>query len=162
VPKQSLSAEQVLPLLAATPPRIAELTAGLAGAQLQAAPAPGEWSANAVLAHLRACADVWGNCIAAIIAHDTPTIRAINPRTWINDTDYLEQDFRSSLRAFAAQRTDLLRVLGSLMPEAWSRAATITGAGRPLVRTVLFYASWMANHERPHLKQLERLAKLQA
>src|SRR5262245_49175028 len=49
------------------------LTAGLVPELLHTAPAPHEWSAVDVLAHLRACADVWGNCIAEIIAHDHPT-----------------------------------------------------------------------------------------
>ena len=63
MPERSLTIEQVLIMLAETPPRIAALTAGLAPAQLRTAPNQGEWSANDVLAHLRSCADVWGNCI---------------------------------------------------------------------------------------------------
>src|SRR5487761_1341461 len=58
---QSLTTEQVLTLLAETPARIAALTADLAPAQLHTPPNHDEWSANDVLAHLRACADVWGN-----------------------------------------------------------------------------------------------------
>lgn len=42
--------------------------------------------------------------------------------------------------------------------EGWSRAATVTGAGRVLERTVLFYAQWLAHHERQHVRQFERLA----
>lgn len=154
-----LTIEQVLTLLAAGPPRIAAATAGLAPARLHAPPNPEEWSANDVLAHLRACADVWGGCIAMMLAQDRPTLRAVNPRTWINRTDYLEQEFQSSLHAFAKQRSDLLAVLEPLPSEAWSRAATVTGAGKTLERTVLFYARWMAEHERPHVKQIERIAK---
>ena len=155
--RSSLTLEQILTALAETPPRIAELTVGLTTAQLHAAPNRGEWSANDVLAHLRSCADMWGNCIVAMIAQDTPTLRAVNPRTWIKQTDYLEQEFRPSLRAFTRQRTDLLAVLKPLAPKGWSRAATVTGAGAPLVRTVHTYAQWLARHERPHVKQIERI-----
>ena len=63
-----------------------------------------------MLAHLRACADVWGDCIVAMITQDTPTLRAVDPRTWIRQTDYLAQDFEPSLHAFATQRTALLAV----------------------------------------------------
>jgi hypothetical protein len=157
VPNRSLTIEQVLSLLAATPPRIAALTAGLVPAQLQTTPNHDEWSANDVLAHLRACADVWGNCIVAMIAQDTPTLRAVNPRTWIRKTDYLEQEFQPSLHAFATQRTDLLAVLEPLASAGWSRAATVTGAGKVLERTVHTYAQWLAGHERPHVKQIERI-----
>jgi hypothetical protein len=153
----SLTIEQVLTLLAETPPRLAALTAGLAPAQLRAAPEHDGWSANDVLAHLRACADVWGDCIAAMLVADRPTLRAVNPRAWIKQTDYLELEFRPSLGAFAAQRAELLAVLEPLPPDGWSRAATVTGAGKVLERTVLIYAQKLARHERPHLKQIERI-----
>jgi DinB superfamily len=159
VPSGSLTTEQVLTLLAATPQHLAALTADLSPAQLHTPPSHAEWSANDVLAHLRACADVWGNCIQVIIAEDRPTLRAINPRTWIKQTDYLELDFRPSLRSFAEQRAELLAVLEVLPPAGWSLAATVTGAGNVLERTVLFYAQWLARHERPHIKQIERIVK---
>lgn len=160
MPSRLFTIEQVLSLLAETPPRLATLTADLTPAQLCTAAAPGQWSANEVLAHLRACADVWGNCIMTMLAEDHPTLRAVNPRTWIERTDYRELDFESSLRAFAMQRADLLAVLESLAPEDWSRTATLIGAGRPLHRTILAdYADPMVRHERTHIKQIARIVK---
>jgi hypothetical protein len=44
-----------------------------------------------------------------------------------------------------------------MQPEAWSRTATVTGAGKPRERTVRTYAQWLANHERSHIKQIERI-----
>lgn len=154
--RRSLTHEQILAMLAAAPPRIAALTGGLPAPQLHAAPAPGEWSLNEILAHLRACADMWGGCIVQIIAHEHPILQAVNPTTWINSTDYREQAFRPSLDAFTSQRADLLAVLEPLAPEGWNRAATVTGAGKPLERTVQSYAEWLGVHERSHLKQIER------
>jgi hypothetical protein len=158
VPRGVMTVEQILTALAEGPPRVAEHTAGLTEAQLHAPPGPGEWSAREVLAHLRSCADVWGDCIAMILHQDQPTIRAVNPRTWIERTDYLELDFQPSLQAFTVQRTALLAVLHALKPKAWSRSAKVTGAGKPLERSVHSYAEWMAEHERPHLKQIIRIA----
>jgi hypothetical protein len=157
VPSRSLTSEQVLTLLAETPPRIATLTVGLAPTQLHTAPSHDEWSANEVLAHLRSCADMWGGCIMAIIAADRPTLRAVNPRAWIKKTDYLELEFGPSLRSFTTQRADLLAVLEPLPSEGWSRTATVTGAGKALELTALSYAQRLARHERPHLKQIERI-----
>lgn len=145
-------------MLAVAPPRLGEVTAGLTPMQLRAAPAPDEWSANDVLAHMRACADMWGGCIVAMLAEDHPTLRAVNPRSWIKKTDYLALDFQPSLRAYATQRAELLALLEPLPSEGWSRAATVTGAGAVLERSVHFYAQWLARHERPHLKQIERIA----
>ena len=157
MPSSLVTPEQVLTALAETPPRLAALTASLTAAQLKAAPAPGEWSANEALAHLRSCADMWGGSILAILAEDRPTLKAVNHRTWIRHTDYPDQEFAPSLRAFTTQRAELLAVLEPLAPADWSRSATVTGAGKPLERTVLFYARWLANHERPHIKQIQRI-----
>ena len=154
MPNKTLTEEQVLALLRETPRRIAALTAGLEPARLRARPTPEEWSANEVLAHVRACADVWGGCMATMIAEDAPTLRAVNPLTWIKRTDYLELEFHRSLHSFATQRAGLLAVLEPLPHEAWSRTATVTGAGKVLQRTVLFYGRWLAGHERPHVKQI--------
>jgi len=110
-----------------------------------------------VLAHLRACQEDWGGFyILTILAQDTPTIKAINPRTWIQQTDYLEQDFQAALRAFTEQRSKLLAVLEPLPPEDWMRTNTLVGAGKPLQQTLLSHADGMARHERAHLKQIER------
>lgn len=140
MPEISLPARQILTMLEAGPMLIAQVTAGLTEPQLHAAPNRGEWSANEVLAHLRSCADVWGNCIATLINEKQPTIRAVNPRTWIRSTSYLEQEFQPSLQAFIVQRAELLKILAPLKPHNWSRSGTVTGAGKPLIRTVRFYA----------------------
>jgi uncharacterized damage-inducible protein DinB len=153
-----LSLQHNLDLLAAAPGRLAELSAGLTAQQLLQEPAPGEWSMRDVLGHLRACSDMWGQSIQTILDQDHPTFKAINPTNWIRRTDYLQQDFQPSLQAFTAQRTELLAILKQLSPDAWSRAATVTGAGRPIQRTVQTYALWLANHERSHFRQLERIA----
>jgi hypothetical protein len=156
----SLTMEQILNLLSETPLRIPEFTMGLTEAQLHAAPSLGEWSAHDVLAHMRSCADVWGNSIMTIIQHDTPTIRAVNPRTWIKSTDYLDQKFQPSLRAFTVQRAELLALLVSLKPTIWSHSAIVTGAGSPLKLTVQSYAQRLAVHERPHVKQIKHIVSM--
>lgn len=155
--KKYLSSEKILLILKETPLRLAELTSGLAAAQLRTVPGDGEWSVNEVLAHLRACSDVWGDrYIATILAEEQPTIRAINPRTWIKQTDYLAQEFQPALRTFTEQRNRLLKKLKLLPPEAWQRTNTLVGAGRPIQQTLHSHADGLARHERTHLKQIER------
>jgi uncharacterized damage-inducible protein DinB len=152
-----LTVDQVLVQLKEQPDAIATLTANLSRARLHRAPSAGAWSVNDVLAHLRSCSDMWGKYIATIIAEDRPTIRAMNPTTWIKSTNYPELDFAPSFRAYAKQRAELLALLRPLPKAAWSRGATVTGAGRPRERTVLEYAQWLANHERSHVKHIARI-----
>ena len=144
-------------MLADAPARLVDFTKGLTAAQLRTPPEPSEWSARDVLAHLRACADMWGKYIRLILRENHPTFKAMNPTTWIKQTNYLEQEFGPSLQAFTAQRTELLSVLKPLPHKAWSRAATVTGAGKPRQRTVQTYAQWLANHEQSHFRQMERI-----
>lgn len=151
--------QQILAMLTESPPQMARILEGLTTEELHTSPSPGEWSARDVLAHLRACADVWGDCILTIISQDSPTIRAVNPRTWIEETDYREQAFESSFEAFRLQRTGLLDVLRPLSPNDWSRSATVIGAGAPLQRSVQYYANWTAVHESSHLKQMKKIAQ---
>src|SRR5258708_12185340 len=84
-----------------------------------------------------------------MIVEDTPTLRAVNPLTWIKKTDYLELEFRPSLRSFATQRADLLAVLEPLPHEGWSRAATVTGAAKVPEPTVRSYAQCLARPAPP-------------
>ena len=159
VASKSLTTEQIVTRLAEAPRRITALTAGLTPAQLRTTPGVDEWSANDVLAHLRACADVWGNHVVAILAEDMPERRGVNPRTWIKSTDYLELEFEDSLRSFVAQRAELLAILDDLSPEDWSRRAKVVAYGMTNERTLLSYAEHLARHERPHLKQIAEVVE---
>lgn len=156
--RRSFTIEQIVSELADNPQRIAELVAGLKPAHLHAPQRPGEWSVNEVLAHLRACADVWGGCIDRILREERPTIRAIDPRTWVTGTDYPKQRFKVSFQAYTAQRAELLARLRRLKRDQWSRSARVVGAGKELERTVKFYAQWLARHEGTHVKHIRRMA----
>jgi len=155
---RTLTIEQALTPLAETSARIAALASGLSPAQLRRR--PNEWSANDVLAHLRACADVRGGYILSMLAEDGLRLREMDPRSWMQKTDYPDLEFGDSFEAFAGQRADLLVVLQRLPREGWSRPATVIGAGKPLETNVLFYADWLVVHERPHIKQIERIVKV--
>jgi len=162
VARQLMTIEQILSILRQTPDRLTELTAGVIGSQLHVAPEPGEWSVAEVLAHLRSCADVWGDVIETIVVTDHPTIRAVNPTTWIKTTDYREIEFARSLQAFTEQRHRLLGLMGHLPNDGWSRSATVLGAGNPLELTVRSYADRLARHERTHWRQVAKTVKARA
>jgi hypothetical protein len=145
-------------MLAEQPRQIAALTSDLSPEQLRTSPDPGAWSVNDALAHLRSCSDVWGDCMRTIAAEEGATIRAINPRHWIKRTDYPDLEFASSFGAFCDQRAGLLAFLEPLSLGDWNREATVTGAGKPIVRTLYGFAWRLAVHERSHVKQIRRIA----
>ena len=158
MPRKSLEPREILSILATTPDRFAAGADGLEAERCRTTPSFGGWSLNEVLGHLRSCQDVWGDAIRAILDRDVPTIRAMDPRTWIQRTDYLGLDFRTSLAAFSARRDEQVEELASLSPAQWALGAVVIGAGKPLSRTVRTYAAWMARHERSHYRQIQRAA----
>jgi hypothetical protein len=157
VPTTALTLDQILIQLPETPLRITAMTTGVTPANLRMSPAAGEWSATEVLAHLRSCADVWGNNIVRIIREDTPEWVAVNPRSWIEKTDYNDLRFAPSLRAFTKQRAALMAALGPLPRKGWSRVALVSGGAPTCERSVLYYAERLARHERTHVKQIGRI-----
>jgi hypothetical protein len=132
--------EQVLELLAETPRRLMMLTDGVDIWRLHARPEDNGWTANEVLAHLRACADVWGKSILAMLAKDHPHLRYVSPRTWIRKTDYVDQEYRRSLGDFMRQRDELMRSLRALTLDDWSRTATFAASGKERRQIVFAYA----------------------
>jgi hypothetical protein len=159
VPKEPLPIEQIVAMLSEAPGRIAAAAQGLSSQQLRAPESEGEWSVCEVLAHLRACGDMWGGNALTILREDHQTIRGLNPRAWLRRTNYLDLEFEPLFRAYAAQRAALLATLQPLSPAEWQRKATLIDmVGKRLERSVHNYGDSLARHERVHLAQIERIA----
>ena len=148
--------QAVLAVLSETPKQIARIARGRSDRQLQRKPEADAWSAQEIVAHLRACAEIWGRSIGRMLAEDHPTIRYVSPRGWIKKTDYLQQSFGDNLRAFSDQRAVLVGTLGRLGVSDWARGATFTATTLGREATVLSYAIRIADHEVRHLDQLRR------
>jgi hypothetical protein len=152
--------EKAIQALADTPHRLKSLSKGRGKTQLHFRSDVEPWSSNDILAHLRACADVWGKSIMAMISQEHPTLRYISPRTWMRKTNYPEQDFYDSLEAFTEQRNELLEALKALKNNDWSRGATFTATTKGREQTILSYAQKIAQHENEHCIQIEVLLKV--
>lgn len=148
-----------LHLLAETPRRVRAASGGLAEAALHAKPDAAGWSANDVLAHLRACVDVWGKEIWRMLAEETPTWQHLSPRTWMRKTDYPQQPFHESFEVFCEQRQAQLHLLQNLSPEQWARAAMVKQRAHVQRVTVFDRVRQMALHEQGHCAQIEELFK---
>jgi hypothetical protein len=145
--------KNILHSLAETPRYFASICRELDDNLLNLRPDKKSWSANDILAHLRACADVWGETIAAMLNDDNPTLPHISPRKWIRNTDYLNLPFQESLDEFTEQRRKLLSTLNHLDYRDWSRGALINQRRH----TVFSQARRMAKHEIIHCEQIEEL-----
>ena len=150
--------EIYLNLLTELPQRIAKSTKGIDDARLQFKADKKAWAVNDILAHLRSCADVWGDSAVAMLAEDHPKVPYRHPRQWIKKTNYLELSFQESFQAFQAQRKEFLKVLKGLSFADWSRAANIKGREH----TVFTQVRRLALHESEHVEQIESLLRSSA
>ncbi len=149
---------RVLELLTLAPLRLETATCGLEAMRLDFRSDEEPWSISDILAHLRACSDVWGNSIIAMMTQDNPTLRYMSPRSWMKKPKYMDQEFDRALQSFAQERQKLVKVLADLDETGWSRRATFTGVSdRQRDQTVLTYSARIVSHEQPHLDQIESL-----
>lgn len=146
--------QKYLGQLADTPRRLTAASASVDETRLRLNPDPVGWSALDNLAHLRACADVWGASIEAMLADEEPSLPEIHPRQWQKQTENPKL-FAESLQAFVCQREKLLQTLRTLQLDDWSRGAQI-GERR---HTVFTQARRMAKHEAEHCGQIEEELK---
>ena len=144
-----------LQTLRETPQRIAALIEGKPEADLRLAPTPKEWSANEILAHLRACADVWDYTIYAMYMLDIPQLAFIHPRDWTKKMSYTKLTFEENFLAFRVERKNLLRILENLTFEEWGRSASFIGKAN--TQTIFSQTLRIALHEHDHCNQLETM-----
>jgi hypothetical protein len=147
--------KKYLAILSETAPRLEQAVKGQGEAPLQFKADKTSWSVNEILAHLRACADLWTHSIYAMLAENEPTFSDINERKWAKATKYAELPFRESFQAFSLQRENLLRVLKALPIEAWARSAIIFERKH----TIFTQMRRLAKHEMDHIEQIENLLK---
>lgn len=148
---------QALRQLAETPRRLAAMTLGCENAQVDTQLGADEWSVQEILAHLRVCAEVWGQSLLVMIAQDEPILRYVSPRTVAKKRNYTTQDYQTSLQEFSTQRADLLKALQALEQTAWSRGATFTGTTSGRAQTIYSYARRIVDHEVAHLDQIAQI-----
>jgi hypothetical protein len=122
---------RVLALLTHAPLRLEKATRGLQTTQLSVRSDAEPWSVSDILAHLRACSDVWGTSIITMITRDNPTLRYVSPRSWMNKPTYREQAFDVALVSFTEERQKLVKALTELDEVGWLRRATFTGVSAP-------------------------------
>jgi len=112
-------------------------------------------SAQEILTHLRACADLWTHSIYAMLVEVEPLLPDIDERKYARAARYQEVPFREALEDFSARRANLMRVLHEIEPKDWERGVILLGRRH----TVFSQARRMAKHEAEHFEQLSALGQ---
>jgi hypothetical protein len=140
--------------IAAVPARMGRAVRGRTDAELRTPAGPEAWTANEILAHVRASDDIMSYRFYAMLARDNPPLPAFDDREWAAVAGYAALDFHEALAGFAVRRAELVRLLRRVPPEGWQRPGTHEVAGAITPASVL---AALADHEEEHCAQLETL-----
>lgn len=153
VPTQSSDPTSHLDRLRTTARDLVSLVSGADDADLRREPAPGEWSAATVVAHLADDEMVFGVRLRMIVADDRPMLATWDARAWADRFGELDDDVRDTLQRWRAVRESNLRLLDALVEGEWERDGVHPQRGPLTVRDLV---KSRAEHDRTHLDQIRR------
>lgn len=119
--------------------------------RLGRAPAPGEWSARTVVAHLADAELVYSVRARVILTGDRPFLPAFDEQAWAARCAGLDGDVRDTLQRWRALRDANIRLFASLDGDEWAREGVHEERG-PMTLAAL--AGIVASHDRSHLDQI--------
>lgn len=120
---------------------------------LQRSPAPGKWSAAAILCHLADCETVFAFRLRQALAEPYHVIQPFDQDVW--SKPYQAVDPRIALEVFGATRRWNLALLETVQPADFDKKLTHPERGEMTFRTVV---ETMAGHDINHLQQLDRIS----
>jgi hypothetical protein len=118
--------------------------------QLQRSPAPGEWSAWQVLAHLADSDLMAGVRVRMIVTKDRPSLVGYDQEAWTARFSGLDGDVYDTVERWRSLRLANVRIFESLTPEEWQRVGIHSERGE---ESAWLTAQLMAGHDRVHLAQ---------
>lgn len=119
-------------------------------------PAPREWSATEVLAHIADVELASGFRIRKIASEPRPALNAFDQEAWAKAFRYSRQDPRELLETFRALRDANLRILRSLTSAQRRRVGVHAEAGPIRLDQLIAH---LADHDLNHLNQLRTVIR---
>lgn len=117
-------------------------------------PSKDEWCLTEVLCHLRDVeADVNLPRLHKMIDERNPFLAGRDTDRWVEERQYITQDYRQALRAFTAARLEVLSILDGLEPDEWALAARHSIFGPTTLKEII---QIMAGHDRLHIQQANK------
>lgn len=151
---------RIVELLKQGPLRIKSAVRGVPSERLYVRTENEPWSISDILVHLRACSDVWGGTILAMLSEDNPTQSYKTPRAFMKEPKYQNLQFATALEIFTQERQKLVSVLTNLDDAGWARTGTYTRTTpRHRNPTVWSLTNRLVDHEQLHLEQIDSLLR---
>lgn len=150
--------QALLESFAAAPGMLRRAIAELEPGFYDRSPSAGEWTPRQIVRHMADTETLGALCFRLTIAQQQPILPLYDQEAWAGNLDYAQDDpatLAEAIELFALLRAASARLLASLPPEGWARAADHPRRGRITVRDLL---EMYTNHAQGHLDQLRRSA----
>jgi hypothetical protein len=135
------------------PEVVAEALAGITDDELDARPAPDDWTPREVVHHLADSEMTSAIRLRRLLAEDDPIIIGYDEAEFARRLFYGERPIQAALDAFRASRDTTVEILERLTEDQWARSGTHTESGPYGVETWLqIYAA----HAHDHADQIRR------
>ena len=139
-----------LPVIAATPQRLAAQLDRLGPEGMERPYAPGKWNARQVLCHLADTEIVFAFRLRQTLAEEHHVVQPMDQEKWA--ANYDAYGARAALEVFAAVRKWNLALLAVVPPAVMSKPVTHPERGQLTFRVLI---EIMAGHDLNHIKQME-------
>lgn len=118
-------------------------------------PAANKWSLLEVVCHLHdeECEDFRERLKSCLENPEHPLL-PIDPESWVEIREYIEQDFDKKLQAFLKEREKSVNWLSSLEDPKWDNAVNHPTLDKLTANQLL--ANWLA-HDHIHIRQINRV-----
>ena len=132
---------------------VRDAVAGATDAELDARPAPGEWTAREVVHHLPDSEMTSAIRLRRLLVEDRPVLAGYDEEAFARSLHYGERPIAAALDALEATRRVTAELLERMSDEDWAREGTHTESGRYTCETWLeIYAA----HAHDHAEQIRR------
>ena len=147
--------QQLVNDIESMPQIIQDMLAGVSESELSARPLDGSWSILEHICHLRDIEqEGYSVRINQMLNQKNPVLADLDGDKLAQERDYINQDFRSALEIFIANRVDNARTIRDLSPPQLSRQAMFENVG-PI--TFLELLIKMREHDQGHITELTQL-----
>jgi len=143
---------EIIDEYAAGPQKLRDVVSGMTPEEMDAAPVPGKWSTRQVVCHLADFEPVYGDRIKHVIAEDEPTFAGGFHQQFAEHLAYGKRDIDEELTLIDVVRSQMVRILRTLRPDAFDRTGVHSVEGRMTLRTLL---ERITNHIPHHVQFIE-------
>ncbi|MEM7117258.1 MAG: DinB family protein [Chloroflexota bacterium] len=150
-----LTPDEIIATLESIPKQVENAIAGISNDKLNEKPSADEWCAKEIIAHMFETDLAFAERVRTILSTDgVPALPRAKPPWKLHEgKGYETYSAKQLLTQLHTIRAESLALVRDLSQKDWVRQGTLMGS----VSSILDLGTWVANHDKGHLAQIQRL-----